>query len=161
MVSSRWSIEKFLKRLGSSEPVPGGGSAAALAAALGCSLGGMVAHILLSRPRIKGAARSSVWKELRALDSLSRELQRLIERDARAYEGLLQAQRSGRSVAAARRRAAGSPRAICAAATKALRRIDRLAPWAGPYLGSDLKAGRALLRGAFEAARVTAEINLK
>jgi formiminotetrahydrofolate cyclodeaminase len=43
-------VHAFLERLGSSDPVPGGGSAAALAAAMGAALVAMVAELTIGRP---------------------------------------------------------------------------------------------------------------
>ena len=160
-VSSGWTIKRFLGRLSSSEPTPGGGSAAALAGALGCSLGCMVGKILLSRPRLKTAARSRLERNLDLLDGLLEKLQSYIQQDAQAYRALVQAQRSRRGVPMARKRAIECPVKICETTGEALKVIRRISPLAGPYLGSDLKAGRALLKGAFESAYATAVINME
>jgi formiminotetrahydrofolate cyclodeaminase len=45
------TVDAFIDRLGSSEPVPGGGSASAVAAALGASLVTMVASLSTGRPK--------------------------------------------------------------------------------------------------------------
>jgi formiminotetrahydrofolate cyclodeaminase len=48
---SQLTVGEFMERLSSSEPVPGGGSASALAAALGASLISMVAGLSTGRPK--------------------------------------------------------------------------------------------------------------
>jgi formiminotetrahydrofolate cyclodeaminase len=44
------TVSQFARRLASSDPTPGGGSAAALCAALGASLVAMVARLNAGRP---------------------------------------------------------------------------------------------------------------
>lgn len=155
------SIDRFLHRLASSDPTPGGGSAAALSGALGCALGAMVGRILLSRPRVGAAERRALKREVVSLDGIRRCLERLIDRDARAYQALVSAQRTGRSLGRARAEAIGCPLAICRESTAALGLLKRVGRRTGPYLGSDIRAGRALLKGAFEAAAEMVEINRK
>lgn len=95
------------------------------------------------------------------MDQLRRRLERLIEQDARAYRALVRAQRSGRDLLRARAEAIQCPMAICRESAAALGLLRGLGRRAGPTLGSDVRAGQALLRGALEAAREMVEINLK
>jgi len=156
-----WSLRRFLKKLSSPHPVPGGGSAAALASALGCALGAMVCEILLRRKRISPSDRREIRKSLKQLGALSSSLWILIRQDARAYERLVRAVRSGRAAGQARRRAIQCPMEICEASAAAARILSRVSRSAGPLLVSDLKAGRALLGGAFDAAAEMVRINFK
>jgi len=64
-------------------------------------------------------------------------------------------------LAAARNRATQVPLRICEAAAEGSRTMGGLSRPAGSHLGSDLKAGQAMLRACFEAARAMVEINLK
>jgi len=150
-----------LRRLASADPTPGGGSAAALSGALGCALAGMVGRILLSRPRLAKTSRVRLQRETRIADRLAKKFQVLIQEDAQAYCALLRAQRARKRIVPARRRAIQSPIAICESAVEATQVIRAIFPLAGPYLGSDLKAGKALLRGAFESALTMALINVQ
>lgn len=122
-------------------------------------MGSKVGRILLARPRMNGKIRAAVRRGVNALRILSRRLESLVGEDARAYEALVKAQRSGRNLSRARRRATRSPLAICLAAKRGIQGIDRLVPMAGPHLGSDLKAGKDLLKAAFQAAQRMAQIN--
>ncbi len=160
-VSSSWTIQKFVRRLGSSEPAPGGGSAAALGGALGCALISMVARILLSRQKMAAAVKGKLRQDLRAADQLSRRFLVLLQEDADVYYQLVQAHRRQNGVAQARKKAVETPMDICANSALALQFCKGLHRFAGPYLGSDLKAARALLKGAFESASLMVMINLE
>ena len=157
----RWSINRFLKTLASAQPVPGGGSAAALAGALGSDLGSMVCRILLGRPKTSSSKRVKIKKSLAELERLSSKLKNLIQEDAKAYQRLLRAFRTGRGITAARQQAVRCPLEICEASVQAAHILKSLSGLAGPSLGADLKAGRALLQGAFSAASEMVEVNLK
>ena len=80
------TVGQFVERLSSAEPVPGGGSASAVAAALGAALVSMVSSLSTGRPKYEVFAATlvhagAVGKELAA------EFMRIADRDARAYAG--------------------------------------------------------------------------
>jgi formiminotetrahydrofolate cyclodeaminase len=80
------TVGQFVERLSSAEPVPGGGSASAMAAALGASLISMVAA--LSRGKPKYAAYEATLARCESVGhELTREFLRLADRDAEAYAG--------------------------------------------------------------------------
>ena len=159
--SSGWTIRRFLERLGSAEPSPGGGSAAALASALGCAVAGKVCRLVLKRRRTPARARPALRKTQAELGRLSRRLEALIREDALAYQRLVRAARTGHGLRAARAGAVRCPLAICDSSVQALKCVTRLRPLAGRYLGSDLNAARALLKAGFEGADLMVEINLE
>jgi formiminotetrahydrofolate cyclodeaminase len=80
------TIAQFVGRLSSAEPVPGGGSASAMAAALGASLISMVAALSNGKP--KYAAYESTLVRCEAVGhELVAEFLRLADRDAEAFAG--------------------------------------------------------------------------
>lgn len=86
------AMADVLDAFASSEPVPGGGSAAALAGALGVSLLLMVAG--LSRTRTGAPEEASDLASASArLRTLREQLMELVERDADAYRAVLAARR--------------------------------------------------------------------
>jgi formiminotetrahydrofolate cyclodeaminase len=78
------TVAQFTELLASSAPVPGGGSASAIAAALGASLVAMVADLTQNRPRYAAHAElcAAAAPRGRALSDL---LLRLADEDAAAY----------------------------------------------------------------------------
>ena len=160
-VSARWPMDRFLSELASSEPAPGGGSAAALAGALGAGLIGMVCSVLLSRPRLPASQRKRIERDRKILREAIRRLQRLVREDALAYRNLVLAQQSGKDLMGCKRAALDCPIRICEAVTGAVWISKGVGRLTGPFLGSDLKAGQALMRGAFEAAWAMVEVNLR
>ncbi|MBI3318920.1 MAG: cyclodeaminase/cyclohydrolase family protein [Candidatus Omnitrophica bacterium] len=157
---SAWAVRRFLSALSSSRAAPGGGSAAALCGAMGCSLGSMVCRILVRRRNLSTASRRRLQGECRALDRLSGKMSRLIREDSKVYGELLRSTRTKRGLPRARQRAIEVPLQICEAAAEAASRVSRLERVSGVSLRSDLRAAGALLKGSFEAARAMVEINL-
>jgi formiminotetrahydrofolate cyclodeaminase len=83
---SKLTVGEFVERLSSAEPVPGGGAASAVAAALGASLISMVAALSIGRP--KYAAYATTHAKCEAVGhELAAEFLELASRDADAYAG--------------------------------------------------------------------------
>jgi formiminotetrahydrofolate cyclodeaminase len=86
------TVDAFTADLASASPTPGGGSAAALAGALAAALVQMVADLTLDREAYKAHER-----EVRAVRDRAaaarRDLLALVDRDARAYDAVVQALR--------------------------------------------------------------------
>ncbi len=83
---SQLTVGEFMERLSSSEPVPGGGSASALAAALGASLISMVAGLSTGRPKYAAYEATHERCAVVARDLQARFLE-LADRDSEAYGG--------------------------------------------------------------------------
>lgn len=78
------TLEQFGEKLASSEPVPGGGSASAVAASLAASLVAMVATLSQGRPKYADHAALHEMA-IPAAERLTRELLDLADEDAAAY----------------------------------------------------------------------------
>ncbi len=127
------TLTAWMDALASSEPAPGGGSAAALAGALAAALSAMVGRLTSTRK-----AYAAVAAEFQALteeaDRLRAELRRLADRDAEAYHAVMEAYRLPKATEAeAAARQAAIDRALLAAAevplmtARAARRVAALA----------------------------------
>jgi len=82
------SIKEFLKKTASNSPVPGGGSIAALSAAIAASLSEMVAHLTIGK---KGYEALEEEMEEIAKDAFQyrERLIRYIDKDSNAYNGVM------------------------------------------------------------------------
>src|SRR4030043_738960 len=81
-------IKRFLEKLSSNTPTPGGGSASALAGTLSASLILMTAGLSLKKGKIKERELRGIKK---AVSGIQKRLFRAIEEDAKSYEAVLKA----------------------------------------------------------------------
>ena len=93
---SHLSLAQLLDAFASNQPVPGGGSAAALAGAVGASLLIMVAGLPKTRHGTD-EERSALTATAARLRPLRDELASLIDRDSEAYTSVINAYRLPRS----------------------------------------------------------------
>ena len=87
-------LRRFLEKLSSSTPTPGGGSAAALAGTLSASLILMTAGLSLKKGKMKRRELREMKKEV---SGIQKRLFRAIEEDAKSYEAVLKAFRLPKS----------------------------------------------------------------
>ncbi len=92
MMLTDLTIEKFLERVAASEPVPGGGSVAALCAALAASLAEMVARLTVGRE-----GNAVLDREMNDLIARARTLRtrlmQAVDQDSEAYGKVMEAYR--------------------------------------------------------------------
>jgi len=158
------TVGAFVQRLASAEPVPGGGSASAVAGALGASLVAMVAELSEGRPRYAVHA-GTLARAGAAGRRLAAALLELADEDAAAYGSFAAArklpretdeQRAARAAAirTAARAAAEVPLACVAACRDMLAAAESLAGRSNVNAASDLAVaanlGEAAARGAAE-----------
>lgn len=161
-----WTLAQYLGRLASDSPTPGGGSVAALVAALGAGLGSMVAAFTVGREKY-----AAVEEDVRAiLDGLGTEGQALldlVQADMNAY-GAFRAAYSrpkddpGRpeAIQEALRASLAVPVAVLESALRVARLLPELLEKGNPNLISDVGCAAALLEGAAEAAYMNVAVNL-
>jgi formiminotetrahydrofolate cyclodeaminase len=163
-------IHEFLERLGSSDPVPGGGSAAALAAAMGAALVAMVAELTIGRPAY--AEHEETIRKLR-FDAIERrtELLELAQQDADAYDVVVrarhlpkesEAEKAARSTAlqAAMLEAARIPLRAAVVASEVLDLAERIAPIGNRNAASDAGVAAQLAAAGLRGALLNVRINL-
>jgi formiminotetrahydrofolate cyclodeaminase len=164
------TVRRLVERLATSDPVPGGGSAAALAGAMGAALVHMVVELTIGRPLAEGHEDelAAIATESGALQS---ELLRLAELDATAYDAVVRARRLPRDsdaerqvrqqrVAAAVREATRIPLATARAAGEVLGLASRLAPIGNRNAISDVGVAALLAATSLRGAVMNIEINL-
>ncbi|MBI3915067.1 MAG: cyclodeaminase/cyclohydrolase family protein [Chloroflexi bacterium] len=84
------TLAQFLDQLSSSNPTPGGGTAAALSGALAASLLQMVCRLKIGKKNYLSAA-AAMRARLEQLEPLRRELLELMEQDSVAYARVMEA----------------------------------------------------------------------
>jgi glutamate formiminotransferase/formiminotetrahydrofolate cyclodeaminase len=160
------SVRSFTERLAARTPTPGGGSAAAVAAAMGCALGEMV--LAYSNPT--DAPVAEVSEAHAQLGRIRARSLALIDEDSRAYEGVREARRAMKANPndpllkgaweKALRRSAEVPLESARAAREASLLLEQLRPRVKPTIGSDLTTALALLRAAIAGAIANVDLNL-
>ena len=164
------SVKALLEAFRSSSPTPGGGSAAALAGAIGASLLAMVAG--LPKPR---AANEGELRRLRDAGShcaaLAIELEALVDRDSQAYDQVVAAYRMPKDTDAEKaartaaiqeglKAAIEAPLDVMRACNTAANRGPVLQQYGNANASSDVQVGLELLRAGLAGARANIEINL-
>jgi len=164
------SVNDLLAAFRAPEPTPGGGSAAALAGAMGASLLAMVAGLPKSKAATEEDAARLKAAGARCTD-LAQTLAALIDRDSEAY-GLVMAaykrpkatdeEKAARSAAIqeAFRAAIAAPLDVMRACAAAAEQGVVIAAMGNPSAASDGQVGFELLGAALRGARMNVEINL-
>lgn len=167
---SELGVGAFIEALASDAPAPGGGSASALAGAMGAALVQMVVGLTSGRPGAREAE-----GDLRALGlaaaGFQSELLQLVELDAAAYASVVAARRLPRDterarelrrvqVEAALRDATRSPLTIAERAEAVLKLAERLAPIGSRNAVSDAGVAGLLAVAAMRGAALNVRINL-
>ena len=167
---SELTIRSLVERLASSDPVPGGGSASALAGAMGAALVHMVIELTAGRPA--GEGNEETLAEVRtAAAAWQSQLLNLAEMDAGAYAAVVKARRLPRDsenernvrdaqLGAAIREATRVPLATAGAASEVLELARRLAPIGNRNAVSDVGVAGLLATAAVRGAALNVQINL-
>ena len=164
------TVDALLDRLASSDPVPGGGSAAALAAAMGAGLVAMVAELTIGRPDY--AEHDDLVSDLReAARARKDQLLALAEEDAVAYHAVVTARRMPKETEAEREarttvlrgamlEAARVPMRAALVAAEVLEMAERIAPIGNRNAVSDAGVAAQLAAAGLRGALLNARINL-
>jgi methenyltetrahydrofolate cyclohydrolase len=164
------SVEQFLSDLASSSPTPGGGTAAAVAGAVGASLMEMVAALTLAKEKF-AASHEAVRPIAEVAQAARAEFLRLAQEDAQAYDAVVAARRlpketdeqkaaRAKAIAAGNRRATEVPMQTAQAAVRLLAALPELVEKGNPGAASDAGSAALLLEAAAVAALLNVGINL-
>jgi formiminotetrahydrofolate cyclodeaminase len=163
-------LGEFVARLASPEPVPGGGSASATAAALGAALVAMVAALSRDRPKYAEHDDLLTWAEATGQQLTDRFLG-LADEDAEAYAAFAAAMKLPRAteaetatrseaMASAGRRAAEVPLACIEACLDLASAAEALAGRSNVNASSDLNVASLLVDAAANGAAANVLVNL-
>jgi len=170
MQFDKLTFEDLTAALASDAPTPGGGTAAALAGAMGAALAEMIAALTLSKEKY-ATAHDAVRPIAQAARRARAELLQLAREDSESYDGVVAARRlpkgtdeeresRSREMARANRRAAEVPMRTAREAARLLDTIPVLAEKGNPNAASDAGAAALLLAAAVEGALLNVAINL-
>jgi methenyltetrahydrofolate cyclohydrolase len=142
------SLREYLNDLSAKLPAPGGGSAAALNAALGTSLISMVVNFSLGKPKY-AEYKNELRDILAKSENLRREFLKLVDLDVTAYQS-----KDTKS-------ALDVPFSVCKLCCEAINLCQPLIKKSNINLISDVAVAAILLESAFASACFNVEINLK
>jgi len=163
-------VHEFVEGLAAKQPTPGGGSAAALAGALGAGLVSMVCRYTVGRKRFADVE-EAVQRVLARSEELRGELEVAVEDDVLAYGGYADAQAMPRETEdESRAREEALQTALRASTVVPLRVAERsaellelaveAAELGNPYLISDAAVGAELAAAALASAELNVRLNL-
>jgi formiminotetrahydrofolate cyclodeaminase len=142
------SLKQYLDDLAAKKPAPGGGSAAALAAALGASLISMVVNFTIGKPKY-AQYENELRQVLEKSEKLRQEFLNLVDLDVVAYQSKnLQ-------------EALNVPLTVCRLSFEGISLCPALIQKGNVNLISDVAVAAVLLESAFTSAYFNVEINLK
>lgn len=167
---SRLSVAEFLGAIAAQTPTPGGGTAAAVAGAMGAALAEMVAVLTLSKEKY-AAAHDAMRPIAEAAPLVRAEFLALAREDSEAYDEVVGARKlpketdeekaeRSRRIASANHRAAEVPMRTARAAVRLLAALPELAEKGNPNAASDVGAAALLLDACVEGALLNVGINL-
>jgi formiminotetrahydrofolate cyclodeaminase len=170
MTFSSLTVHQFIQALASPEPTPGGGTAAAVAGAMGTGLLIMVAGLARTRGNTddQRAALSGVRERL---VPLADALERCADRDTEAFNVVMAAYRRPKAtdeekaarkaaIAEAMRGATEAPLETLRLVVQALELGETVARHGNPSAASDVGVGAGLLAAAADGAAANVRINL-
>ncbi|HEX8707920.1 MAG TPA: glutamate formimidoyltransferase [Pyrinomonadaceae bacterium] len=165
----RETVKDFVAEVASGKPAPGGGAAAAHAAALGAALGEMIAGLTAGREKYADVE-SEVRETLAELRPMRARLARASTEDAASFERVMQARRMARSTEDERieranrleealKGAATVPLEVAGVAVQVLELLETLSEIGNPNAISDAATGAQLSLAAVASARYNVLVN--
>ena len=149
-----FTIKEYLDVLSRKEPVPGGGSAAALTAALGAGLISMVANYSKGRSK-SNVVEKRIQKAFFESEKIRRRLLELVDFDAQAYMGIVKARKkTAKEQKFAAKNAKKIPLEICKLSYRAVQLAPYLVEKGNKNLVSDVEIAIELFLAAFNSSIV-------
>lgn len=169
-MNTPFSLPTFLDDLASGEPIPGGGSAAALAGALGAALAAMVANLTVGRKRYVDV-NDQMEAVLAEAETLRGRLTGLVAEDAQAFAQVRDAYRLPKesdeqqatrnaAIQAAMKGASLTPLATMQACLAVLHLLEQAATLGNVNAATDGAVGALLARAGLVGGALNVRVNL-
>lgn len=163
------SIRQFIQQAGSASPTPGGGSVAALVAALGAAMTAMVGR--LSQGEKYAAVKPQLDDVIGNMESITAACEQLLHADIAAFDRYMDALKlpkgtseekhtRNRAIQEAAAHAIDVPLRLLEVCKAGIACTHRIAESSNPNVISDLGIGAVLFEAAAQSAALTVEINL-
>jgi formiminotetrahydrofolate cyclodeaminase len=171
MEYAKVSCEEFVERLSTKQPIPGGGGAAAIVAAIGTALGNMVGSLTVGKKKYQAV--ESVMLALKSeADKLQKKFLLLADEDAKAFLPLSKAyglpkttqieiEHRNKVMEEALQVACEVPLLILEACGESILLVRDFAKLGSAIAISDAGCAAACLKAAMEAAVLNVRINTK
>ncbi len=154
------TLKEYTDLMAQREPVPGGGSAAALCAALGVALMVKVARYSIGAKSNTRRVDNRLAVLLKSSTTMQQRLLQLTTLDAEAYGGIVASRTKGaREKKEALRFAVSVGREICRLCYRAVDMSAFLVTYGNPRLLSDVEAAVEFLMAGHSAARAMLRVN--
>lgn len=155
------TIRGYLSKLADKTPAPGGGSAAALAGALGSALFVMSAKYIMKRAKT-AASRGEIASLLKSGESASRRLTALMREDEKAYYKLAGEikRRRPKKLLQLYKGAINAPLEICMLSAQNAFKCAKICSFCKTLIMSDIVEAVILCEAAFSSAKLNVKINL-
>ena len=162
---------EFVEKLSSKAPVPGGGGASALVAAVGTALGNMVGSLTVGKKKYADVE-EEMYELKEKAEGLEKEFLQLIDRDAEVFEPLSRAYglpreteeqkaEKAKVMEAALREACTVPLEIMEKCCEALELVKEFAAKGSVLAVSDAGVAAVCLKAALQGASLNVFINTK
>ena len=154
------SVKEFLDSVAAKTPTPGGGSVAALAGAISCSLAEMVCNLTIGKKKY-----ASVEEEMKEMaEKMAKARQQflqLVEEDAKAFDEVMKAYKEGGDAQAALKKASQVPYETASQCISIMNDLRVIAEKGNKNSITDAGVAALIAKAAFHSALLNVKINLK
>lgn len=153
-------VGRYLSEISARTIVPGGGSAAAVEAALGAALNLMVINYSI-KPSLPASARKELLAVKKLQEKVLKTLVKLADKDSEAFTALMKALSSGKPARKAYVKAASVPLEVCKECLVSIEVACKLMTKGNRNLLTDVGCAAHMLASAFRSARLNVLVNIK
>jgi len=153
------SCREMLDAISSKAPTPGGGSVAALAGAISCSLAAMVCNLTIGKKKYE-SVEQKMKELLEKAMGIRKRFEELIDEDSKAFDEVMKAFKGGGDKQKAFKKAAEVPMETASLSKDAMRIAYEIAMHGNKNAISDAGSAAYMAYASFKMAVMNVKINL-